>query len=61
MTWISVKDRLPEDADEYLIVVDGKTYFGFYSTAFDEWWRDNQVVYGVTHWQPLPAPPEDTS
>ena len=72
--WISVKDRLPDVADKYIV------------TACDEWcshgegiwydtvvvvaeysggcwnWNDNGTDYDiddlVTHWMPLPEPPK---
>lgn len=66
--WISVKDRLPEVFDEVIV------YFnGFISIAWREtekkkngivgWHWDSQMSYpeslvNVTHWMPLPKPPE---
>ena len=55
--WISVKDRLPDCADTVLAVdrdgIMGSAYYvGFWHTGgeLDE--------YAVTHWMPLPKPPE---
>ena len=66
--WISVKDRLPEVFDEVIV------YFnGFISIAWREtekrkrgivgWHWDSKMSYpesfvNVTHWMPLPKPPE---
>lgn len=69
--WISVKDRLPEDMGEVLVIVSGKpheniTLDGAYEIAeydpvegwiLEMWpeWRSGVV----THWMPLPEPPEE--
>lgn len=68
--WISVKDRLPDAFDDVLV------YFnGFISIAWREteerkngivgWHWTSQMSYPeslvyVTHWMPLPEPPEVT-
>ena len=69
MGWISVKERLPEESGMVLawrgICVVPAEYWppsdeptlralrcGFYTLA-----GDNEPMHGVTHWQPLPAPP----
>lgn len=56
--WISVKDRLPEDEELYLVVVDGLIdlceYWPQHNTWFDKDVDEN--VY-PTHWMPLPQPP----
>lgn len=68
--WISVKDRLPKFNKEVLtytphlampIIVD--TYDGYYGEDDEEWhegWRYRGDCTGnkVTHWIPLPKPPE---
>jgi len=55
--WISVKDRLPEDASDVLIVwADGVSE----ACYFDETWcRDGRRLLWVTHWMPLPAAPKE--
>lgn len=65
--WISVKDRLPEVGDTVLFT--GMSSYGtWFSTKrgwFDGtfWKRDEgETVYSstpVTHWMPLPEPPEE--
>ena len=56
--WISVKDRLPEYGERVLIT-EGTAVFEAYRSASGKWvrmgigWKEN-----VTHWCPLPEPPE---
>ena len=69
--WISVKDRLPDYMGEVLVIVSGKpheniTLDGAYEIAeYDpvegwilEMWPE-WCSGVVTHWMPLPEPPED--
>lgn len=68
--WISVKDRLPEENDFECIIAFYNSGSGPFSSAArwrdGGWWEENnddgdEVSYShlrVTHWQPLPAPPE---
>lgn len=67
MEWISVNNRLPEEDDEYLAVVDGvimevsyspkqKGLICVWSTCDADGFKplpDN----AVTHWMPMPEPP----
>lgn len=68
--WISVKDRLPEPFESVLIlvsIVDAPTYvtIGGYDRQEKIWQSftsaDTQLCDGefVTHWKPLPAPPDE--
>lgn len=66
--WISVKDRLPDFFDE-VIVYDNCGYESLVSIAWRRsgsnggWIWDSRMSYpeelvNVTHWMPLPKPPE---
>ena len=61
--WISVADRLPDNADRVLVsyrnfeLKYNITYFDSYNgygkwENFDKWY--NKDVWKVTHWQPIP-------
>ena len=65
--WISVKDRLPDtplQSDRYrysadvLIVQSGCIFIGSYCSTETSWSEQSGSRASVTHWQPLPAPPE---
>lgn len=71
--WISVKDRLPEIAEgrsntDLLIAVyicDGESVVdaAYLERPYSEasFWlsgTSKDLIYNVSHWQPLPAPPE---
>lgn len=72
MEWINVKDRLPPYNKPVLVYrptlaikVYVATYEGFYGDDDDEWYEHwdahgmnarGKIV--VTHWMPLPGPPE---
>lgn len=73
-SWISVEDRLPDmsSTEQFFLIYDanhqdklkfGVAMFTGWETENPTAWR-NWIVYGsytpeyVTHWQPLPNPPE---
>ena len=64
--WISVEERLPDESmygKEFIVAI--KNRFNESHTATMYWWGENQqakvwtVWHDVTHWMPLPEPPED--
>lgn len=55
--WISVKDRLPEDASDVLIAwADGVSEACF---CDETWCREGRRLLWVTHWMPLPDGPKE--
>lgn len=66
--WISVKDRLPEVFDEVIVYFNGSISIAWRETEKRKrgivgWHWDSQMSYpeslvNVTHWMPLPNPPE---
>lgn len=63
MTWISVKDRLPEE-NSWVLCTDGKSQYKkiyergiFYDDEFF-CYTPIGIIENVTHWMPLPEPPK---
>ena len=59
MKWISVKDRLPEHEVSVLIYSRDMIWLG-YLCGLDDCWEaiGGLQIDSVTHWAPLPDPPE---
>lgn len=65
--WVSVADGLPEDGEDVLCWIcndawgDRYACVGHYDTTFKLWDFDSERAMSryVTHWMPLPEPPED--
>lgn len=65
MEWINVKDRLPTEKGDYLVAyhpcywdeVEDKVCVGIDNFRGKTAWAKKKYQR-VTHWMPLPAPPE---
>lgn len=67
--WISVKERLPEDAERVYVALRGGAggvyiaqYFKNKCQPQEDFWileNDWEVPASPTHWMPLPQPPEE--
>ena len=61
--WISIKERLPENARMVLVYVEWKRIFdAWYANGI--WYEFSEASQmldfdGVTHWMSLPEPPKD--
>ncbi|WP_434061789.1 DUF551 domain-containing protein, partial [Escherichia coli] len=62
--WISCSERMPEETGDIIVVSDGIVMSGisysrrdgFYIAALK--YDDDEPIGGVTHWMPLPEPPQ---
>lgn len=55
--WISVDDRLPENIKDVIAFDDqGSMAIAYYNRG--KWDSDPDILWMVTHWQPLPKPPK---
>lgn len=59
--WVSVKDRLPEKNGDYITYDRDGTVWPHFFTASSKVWEDalGFSTELVTHWMPLPEPPEE--
>lgn len=67
--WIACSERLPEEPGHYLVIWRTRTSLDYKNvcTPFDvlfwsggKWWAPVNENQPVTHFMPLPAPPEVT-
>ena len=59
--WISVEERLPDNDIQYLTYTTGNECVVCYYNGDGDWisdWASNDSP-DVTHWMPLPEPPEE--
>lgn len=57
--WVSVSDRLPDDTRIYLVAIAGYKHAWTASCVFGKWIGEGgKPLLGITHWRPLPTPPE---
>lgn len=62
--WIPCSERLPEDGGKYLVCIaseafPGSMYIDILRYDKKGWKRDCVYAANVTHWRPLPEPPEE--
>ena len=58
--WISVKDRLPRELHQQVLVVDAKGTMAIGVLVDKEsLYFDSYCNYDITHWMPLPEPPQN--
>jgi len=64
MEWISTKERLPDESDDYYIYPHKYRYTASYDMEKNKWMVTDSNGYCyeifVTHWMPIPSPPEET-
>ncbi|EHZ6525892.1 DUF551 domain-containing protein [Escherichia coli] len=66
-SWISCSERMPEETGDIIVVSDGIVMSGisysrrdgFYIAALE--YDDDEPIGGVTHWMPLPEPPQEVN
>jgi len=56
--WISVEDELPDDYELKLVTNGAIHGIAYYHSNGNSWQYQTQTIFNVTHWRPLPAPPE---
>lgn len=65
--WISCSERMPKETGDIIVVSDGIVMSGisysrrdgFYMAALE--YDDDEPIDGVTHWMPLPEPPQEVN
>jgi hypothetical protein len=60
--WVSVKDKLPETTGRYLIYFPERSSSpmdAIFNVHEKTWGRDFDRTEYVTHWMPIPEPPQD--
>ena len=66
-SWISVKDRLPENMQRVLVIGTSMAHIAYIDKTISEikgqfWWRDaapGLYFDEITHWMPIPPLPEE--
>ncbi|MBT0520909.1 DUF551 domain-containing protein [Morganella morganii] len=64
MKWIKCSEKMPEESGRYLCYVEevnclGKSHYQWNCSWNGECFRDDALSGRVTHWMPLPQPPEE--
>lgn len=60
--WISVNEKLPESDDKILVTNGKEVYQGYEYNVFPDerpyaFWVDDYLFIDITHWMPMPTPP----
>ena len=65
MEWISVKDRLPRNWVKVLgcqaNCEDDAPFIVYFNPVDNEWRNEAAIRVLITHWMPLPKPPQENS
>jgi len=60
--WILIEDKLPDDKQNILAYGNGEMHFAWYQEKNKgrtyEWDCDTYSANTITHWMPLPNPPQ---
>ncbi|EEO5603462.1 DUF551 domain-containing protein [Salmonella enterica] len=62
--WIPVSERMPEESGRYWCYVEeqnslGKSHYQWNCSWNGQAWSDRALSGRVTHWMPLPEPPQE--
>jgi hypothetical protein len=57
--WIPVGEKLPEVGGEYLVYREVRNEQFILAYEGGRFYYEGMAFKGVTHWQPLPAPPKE--
>lgn len=62
MQWINVKDKLPDIGQRVLVYqkdgVQGGNEIDIEYRQCEDFWSDQGIISGITHWMPLPEIPK---
>jgi hypothetical protein len=59
--WVSVEDAMPPNKEPvFLATFWGGVFEGLWDAAAGEWYMGTTRMPSITHWMPLPEPPEVT-
>lgn len=65
MEWIKVINRFPDTGKDVLCFSENRIFLSFYDRASSisgDWYdtKNTWIIENVTHWMPLPQPPQDS-
>ncbi len=56
--WFGVEEKLPEE-QEWVLTYRNEMIWPAYRNSLGEWVDEGGIVSYITHWMPLPDPPEE--